>query len=533
MTSLVIRKLAPDSRLWRIDWFGDLSYEERYAYGQPSVRVALSPVVCDPSDNQAMLLPSATDHHRQCQRWIRIGYLPSLQVGDIWQNGQCHSSPQYQRMEFKSIQIVKGTTDFIKSGLSLDDSFLIPLAEHPWHRQQTGSYCISVKIADNKRIIIPCFELIRFYFGSSSSLLNRLFTTTLRNYKLWKGEPIFDEFNSHLSIRLEDGISRWSAEDIGRIYRDKQAFIAARMIMDTCRAASVASEQIYPYTGFPFQGETTLVASGKWLSFGDAVEATFLVYRLESCSHPFPFECLTYVASSDKNSRSEFGGAKKSDGQDGKIDGQSMASKRQIASSGDPGRNKSTREYKAKVQAKFTDLAGKPVWMLNYDTVDQPRVIRILQQLEEDVGVGVGSGVSATRVADIVSHAERNLFVTHPMVPNFIKDGAKNILESEMLESTQVEMKLLTPPGYTHPIVPFSVMVDEDGVANQFSYVTDQFGGQRIRRAAFVECKLKAESSVRNWFIAESQLYGGSVEVVEVDKVDLERVIREVYLEMD
>ncbi len=39
--------LTPDSRFWRVDWFGDCGYPGHIPrYGQPSIRVVLSPLRC-------------------------------------------------------------------------------------------------------------------------------------------------------------------------------------------------------------------------------------------------------------------------------------------------------------------------------------------------------------------------------------------------------------------------------------------------------------------------------------------------------
>jgi hypothetical protein len=48
---------------------------------------------------------------------------------------------------------------------------------------------------------------------------------------------------------------------------------------------------------FPFDGSTELQASGKWLSFGNTNDATFLVYKLISCGHQFPFRSINYEMS--------------------------------------------------------------------------------------------------------------------------------------------------------------------------------------------------------------------------------------------
>ena len=297
--TLSIPQLTPDDRLWRIDWFGECHYPPGQRKSQPSVRVVISPVQCDPEDPNALLAANSTSLNNQRQVWLPVGILCLVRIGDIWLNGQCVHAPNYQIQKFKRLRINKGTTDFIKAGLPLDGVYLLPLKEHPWHILQTQSYCLSVSLPDERRIIIPCIELIRFYFGSSSNLMQILFTRQISEDNFWKSKH-FDESSRHLHLKLASGISGMSSTDIGRIALDRYAWNAARLIYDTCQAASVRSESVYPYTMFPFIGSTNLTASGKWISCGAIPEATFVVYKLQSCSHPFPFESLTYEIEDSK-----------------------------------------------------------------------------------------------------------------------------------------------------------------------------------------------------------------------------------------
>jgi len=215
MSNLFIQQLTPDERLWRIDWFGECQYSQQRR-GQPSIRVAISPLLCDPNDSKAILAATATSLNNQRQAWLPIGMLDMVRIGDIWKNGQCILKPTYQTGKLEELDIRKTTTDFIKSGLALNGNFYLPLDEHPWHRLQTMSYCLKVEIADGKQIIIPCVELIRFYFGSSSKLLNLLFTRQISGEDFWRSK-LFDDATGNLHLKLAPGLSGMSAADIGRI----------------------------------------------------------------------------------------------------------------------------------------------------------------------------------------------------------------------------------------------------------------------------------------------------------------------------
>lgn len=65
-----------------------------------------------------------------------------------------------------------------------DGSFMLPFDQHPYHRAHTHSYCVQAILTGDVRLVIPVPELIRFYFGSSSSLLGRLFQGPFQERRL-------------------------------------------------------------------------------------------------------------------------------------------------------------------------------------------------------------------------------------------------------------------------------------------------------------------------------------------------------------
>jgi hypothetical protein len=293
-----ISALAKGENSWRIDWFGDLAFPNRlFRRTQPSLLVHLSKVLDDSfrQDPSVLLSPDSTTPARfQRKVWVSAGTLPLLRIGDVWRDGKLEASPDYQLERFIDLQIDDSTVHLVKAGLNLDDKgFLLPLSEHPWHLNCTHSYCVMVELPGGRQLIIPCIELIRFYFGSSSGLITKLFLPPLQRKALY-GDSQFDPSTKRLVLGLAEKISGASAADIGRMHLDPVAWRAAMHIGTSALKASVARQSIYPQGFFPFEGKTTLVAAGKWLSLGDRAEATFLVYSLRSCSHPFPFRSLRY-----------------------------------------------------------------------------------------------------------------------------------------------------------------------------------------------------------------------------------------------
>jgi hypothetical protein len=251
-----------DKTNWRIDWFGDIAFPNRLVRRkQPSVLVHLSRVTDNrfPTDPSVLLSPKSTRPAQFQKRvWVSVGTLALLRIGDIWHDGQLVLRPDYEIEKFHNVQISKDSTSLVKAGLNLDEGgFLLPLSEHPWHLQCTMSYCLMVQLPENRRMIIPCLELIRFYFGSSSNLLSKLFLPPLKRESLFSS-AMLDPKTRKLQIELAERMSGASAADIGRIAINPVATHAARIIGASCLRASTSGQLIYPQAIFPFEGTTVL-----------------------------------------------------------------------------------------------------------------------------------------------------------------------------------------------------------------------------------------------------------------------------------
>lgn len=516
---LYIQQLTPDERMWRVDWFGEFHYPAGHSNSQPSFRVAVSPILCDPSDLDAMLSSAATNLNNQRQISLKVGLLGLVKIGDIWQNGQCVDTPAYQTEKFEKVNINKTTATIIKAGLPINDEFILPLNEHPWHRLQTMSYCLCVTLPNENRIIIPCVELIRFYFGSSSKLLQLLFTKQISAEHFWKSCN-YNNTSGHLHLKLAENLSGMSAADIGRMALDNNAWRAARLIFDTCMVAATAREPIYPFTGFPFIGETDLVCTGKWLSYGTKANATFLVYQLKSCSHPFPFRSLSYEMADSNKVTSKKNRSANTDPTS--VNTQPIKNivnaKTQTMVNSDPGKSKSSKEHWINGNPRFPDLTKKLVWRERYDTHDPPATI-LVQGAAKDEDVGVGNGKNSnkkTRSIDVgLGYSRAEISKIDPKRHKFVFDGIKLALKQLKLQADKTTAELITPPGYTHPVISLPYLVDEYGEINPISICDDGHGGERMRRGCFVEI-VESEKMRYRYFIVERKYIKDVIRVMNV-----------------
>ena len=483
-----LQKLPPTQGLtrgdgiWRLDWLGDCAYPAAIRrYSQPSVKAVLSPVLCDKDDLSVLLSSEGTDHHHQIERWVAISALPILTIGSLWQKGAKVYEPDYQVEIFKNLKINPETASFMKAGKDLDEHFLLPMGKHPWHRLHTHSYCVLVALENGKRLVIPCMELIRFYFGSSSNFIQRLFTEPLSEGTLWISKK-YDPFTDSMHLVLANRLSGASASDIGRIAGSKMAWRSAAGIYSSCAKAGVQGQPIYPYTGFPFEGETDLSVSGIWLPFGDQQDETFLVYRINTCTYPFPFKKLTYNLA---NSRVSTGG-----GEGGKAKGHGLKQgrpKNAEVVNKEPGNNKSQRtaEYTSKV--KFPDLARKWVWRTKVEEAEKADVfLRKADGTLEQIAFGESKSESDYAGLDLRQNTTGQKEKDKPL-PQFVLDGLKMLAEDPQYGAAGVELKVVCPKGKDRPIFNLPYIVNEDGEMEEGSYFVKEDGGVRQRRGCWVE----------------------------------------------
>ncbi|MBN9424572.1 MAG: hypothetical protein J0I91_19185 [Candidatus Accumulibacter sp.] len=467
---------------------------------RPSIKVVLSALRCDPSDCSALLLPDATDHQHSHEAWVPVSALPMLAIGDLWQNGRRLESPVYQLETFQNLRVDDTSASFIKAGLAVDAHFLLPLSRHPWHRLHTQSYCVSLALSDGRRLLVPCVELIRFYFGSSGNLLHRLFTGPLTRESLWVSKR-FNPTNRHLHLVLAKRLSLWSAPDIGRIAESPLAWRAAAGIHASCQKAAAQRHPAYPYTGFPFEGQTNLVASGVWLPFGEVERATFLAYRLFSCSHPFPYRSLSYEAA-DRKVR--YASDRKSD-QVGKVGHTREKPKGATETTdADPGDRKAQRRIVFENQQRFPDLTRKSIWREKLEAMPKPDVyFRHADGAIEQVALGEPAGSSAVAGIDIGrGNGTESTHVPEQRLPRFVQQGLDRIASEVAALSENSLVKIVCPAGKTAPVFSLPAIVDVDGVLDAELLFTAADGSTRQRRGCFAEVNLKADSP-SYWLIAE------------------------------
>lgn len=486
-----ISAFPKDEKIWRIDWFGEIAFPNRLIRRtQPSILVHLSQIQDDRflDVTEVQLSPHATSPTKfQRKTWVSVGTLPLLRIGDLWQNGQLVAQPDYELEQFPNLCVDHAKTHLIKAGLNLNEQgFLLPLTEHPWHIHCTQSYCLMLELEDNKRLIVPCVELIRFYFGSSSNLITKLFLPPLERKSLY-AKAEYDKSTGRLHLELAEHISGASAADIGRIHRSPAAWQAAVQIGTSILAASVGHHEIHAHGFFPFEGETDLTVAGKWLSFQGDPGATFVVYSLRSCSHPFPFRSLRYDVK-DRSPSSVHRNNSKPNAMS------ASATRRSADDSSDQqliekdASNKLTKKARpAWGSARFPDLTRKTIWknrMLLEPSANNTFDGTCPSNIQH---AAVGNPGSERRARPIDFEIRAKQKSEFP-VPEFLYEIVD---ELETLEGFNIQ--LLTDSEHDGWTIPITVLVNKDGEIDSGLFIKIGENQLRERRVAVFSVEHEAE----------------------------------------
>lgn len=514
----ILQRLTPDPDQWRIDWLGNLDYHTKTGRRrQPFIYVSIS-----------KHCPNSADV-AQCNATMPISLLPELKIGDIWQNGKLVSSPTTVH-SFPDLLISNATVKTVKAGVEVDGEFLLPFEHHPWHRQHTQSYCVIIKANQNTQLIIPCTEMIRFYWGSSGFLMQLLFARVFDEKSFWTHKH-FDQETGHLHLKLADSISSACATDIGRMSMSDYSKSCAARIFESCVKASSTLQPVYPHTGFPFIGKTSLTAHGVWLPSDDSMR-TFVAHRLVTCSHRFPFTSLTY----------ELGRFKYKIKQEHEARQESAAKKRLTITKGnreqtqtdeDPGARKSVKAYPVSPNVRFPDLLKKPVWHKEIEAIEtQIAFIQRADGTVEKVAFGLPEGSSQTRALEVTGTQKRINPEKTENLPQFIVQGLKQIDQRYGPFHFAKTRKLIILADHGTPAFSLPMLVDENGEINTVTQFTEPNGTHRPRQACFVEIR-NFLFKVKTVVIAEGLHIKAKQKCLEVARVDQQLLLAELLRFME
>lgn len=319
-------------------------------------------------------------------------------------------------------------------------------------------------------------ELIRFYFGSSSNLISKLFLPPLERDSLYESAT-FDRQTARLKLELAEKVSGASAADIGRLHMDPIAWRAAAQIGASALKASVAGQSIYPQAFFPFEGKTTLLAAGKWLSFAGQEKTTFLVYNLRSCSHPFPFKSIRYEVKNSR-ARSVMPGGTTSELPSSRKPVGAKDAAHQSLTDKDASNSLAPKVRAIRFEPRFPDLTDKPIWKSVELTGSSKAGTGIDGAPVDQVAVGNPGSERRVRPVDLAV-----LMSSASWEPNSVPAFLRSTVE-EILTLKGFDVALLTKSTDDGWTVPVTVLADSDGEIDPRLFISDETGHSRLRRAS-------------------------------------------------
>lgn len=334
---------------WEVVWLGDVGYHSRrMMYSQPTVTVVLASL-----DEQSSRLSEIK---------LPVAQLFAVYLGSVWHD-KVRTDEMSVDAERRTIVLTTRQAIPCAVGVGLEEElngdFMLPFEDFSHHREHTKSWCLRVNLSE-AIYILPALELIRFYFGSSGSLLKQVFSPGLDVNRLASDTSLHE---GAAKLTLSHDMPSVSASDIARICFDQVAQVSARLVGASLQAASSVDSygKLYPRATFPFSGRTELSIVGALVQ-GQSGKPRFLVQRIVSCSAPFPFKRLEYVASNPskkREARSSASHAEKE--QQGKAQ---IAAKRSISgplANAEPKKSKATQNVVLETEARFVDLVRKPI----------------------------------------------------------------------------------------------------------------------------------------------------------------------------
>ena len=301
-----IKGFPHDGRMWRINWLGGID-SGTYERSLTELTVTLSPIA-DPTVLRFSKEAVTDEIKEHC---ISIGHLPFLKIGSLYNNGILMEtdiipseidifgidSPQTPNF-ISASKLIRKNRYFLDKDTSGETQCLLVNNVRLFNTTNKEKN-IDWFMKKQHNIIIPCPEIARFYFATSSTLIRKLIHGA--------------------AMKLDDLVVLYSAKDkcktgvlegnvlylnLRRNMLDSDAWVIARII-GNYRARREA-QRLYSsllengitkkpvrnlQVSFPFDGKTKLKCKGFWTKTIDDQHA-FLALNIISCTGEFPYNSL-------------------------------------------------------------------------------------------------------------------------------------------------------------------------------------------------------------------------------------------------
>ncbi len=302
----VIKEFEKLSGVWRLDWFGGLSINDNVR-SDPKIEIAFSPIL---NEKEKRFNKSAVNMNDQIIIHRGIGELPLYHIGSSWKKGQMVSSlnKDVAEIEYFTIDASEHPT-FVSAKNYIKDSY------YNLKRFQQQN-CIICPGADHKgdpiELIIPCAEIFRFYYGTSTQMAQELvYGSAWEMNKLvmfenaeTKEKRTWEDQDGNLFLTLRKRIPNSDAWTVARLIGNKHALSQARKMADYLMIPPKDGSSRPIKISFPFVGISKISCQGK-----PVIDQTntwrFFVLHLNTCSYPLPYQKVLLERENDGRTGTE------------------------------------------------------------------------------------------------------------------------------------------------------------------------------------------------------------------------------------
>ena len=294
---IIIIHFPDDDRTWRIDWFDKFS-RNFGVESDPTIKVMLSPVT---QEKNSILDDYTTSWLQSRVITLPVSYLNLISIGSTWRKrklvGSLNNNDKAYSFKIsipsQNIEPVLETVAKGAKGIS-------------WNYMQFGkTQCLVLENCkfssmNNRnvigRVIIPCPELVRFYYGTSTVLVRKItyhsddsFWNELVLIKDSEGNKRTELSGSKLLLTLKTKIPNSDCWPIARLWTDPTAQQEVNRLYRGISAPNVMFKvKENMEMGFPFSCSSKLQVYGKMSVDGQSL----LVLNIEVCDADFLFKEL-------------------------------------------------------------------------------------------------------------------------------------------------------------------------------------------------------------------------------------------------
>lgn len=288
--------------VWRLDWLGNITSRGNHN-AQHEFSAFFSPLAR--SRHEAITHPEAVDFSRQTRVMLGVGYLPLLYIGALFRNGHLLDRPRdrIKRQRFSvgamgsprylSLNEVLNMSKREGRQLSLLHPHEFDIGQRAWPHAGS-SQVLALSDADRldpHHVLIPCMEVMRFFFCLTSVLATHLLQSGWQSLLWMEGSSI---------AQMPGSITVGSRVVRGLVNEDHR-HLAYMLVCERTRTAVEGVFQSLQVTmpdrgvtvglkcPLPFDEPTSIEAEVVTVPTDEAPGQRHLVTRLLSCKRPIPF----------------------------------------------------------------------------------------------------------------------------------------------------------------------------------------------------------------------------------------------------